>query len=332
MNFAEAGILDATTLKDYLHCPRKYYYRHVRGLAEETTGMALYFGIAVHEGLELAYKWLKDNPHSEWDAALVQAAKDRARSYYETSVDPDVLLTEDLRTPGKLDAVLHAYFNKYVLEPFTVVEVERPFYINVNHDGSYVDAGWDTSPWLTAPTHRGLLENRKPVGGWSWVGRMDLVVNWDGGLRVIDHKTTWQMGVNFGNQWSPEAQMAGYIQALELLFEGQVPVFGAAINAIQVAKTQHGLGRYFTTRRADELEVHRRSLKAWTDVIKRDEIYPQNTTACNLYNKDCPYKGLCQQYPLPDTQLAPDEVPPGYVYSVWSPLDHLIKKGGGEGA
>jgi hypothetical protein len=142
------------------------------------------------------------------------------------------------------------------------------------------------------------------------------------------------MGVSFGNQWSPEVQMAGYTQALELLVdEGQLDgsVHGAAINAIQVAKTMHGMGRFFTTRRGDELEAHRLSLKAWTNMIEMEEVYPQNTTSCSAYG-ECPYKNLCLQYPLPEAQMLEGEVPPGYVHSVWSPLDHLIKKGAGEDA
>jgi hypothetical protein len=311
MNFAETNVLDASTLNDYQHCARRYYWRHVRGWSKTMPALALHFGTALHEGMDVAYTWLMDNPAKAFPADIIEAAKARAKAVYSSKVDPDLLVTEELRTEGKLDTMFSAYFSKYPRETFRVLAVERPFALGVTATG-YTTADWDG---LTA------TDNRL----FSWVGKMDLLTDWDYGIMPVDHKTTTMMGANFDKQWSPNVQMAGYIQAAELLYPGR-RIAGAIINALQVAKTRATQDRVVTTRRPDQLEQHHTSLLGWTNLIRNDTIYPQNTTSCTAYG-ECPFLELCLRHP--NAVNEPDlDPPPGYVLETWNPIEHIEK---GEG-
>jgi hypothetical protein len=331
MNFAETCILDASTLKDYLHCPRRYYWRHIRSWTKDVPALPLHFGSAVHHGLEHAYKWLQDaqarDPRTNTIVAeVIEASILEARAYYDANVDPEILATEELRTLGKLDAILTGYFTKHATEPFKVVAVESPFHLTFV-GGEITGAGWGTPKQAYSA---GSI-------GFAWVGRMDLVTKWDYGLITIDHKTTSVMGAGYGNQWSPEVQMGGYITALHhlpgvqnpgipLTAERRTHVNGAMINALQVAKTISGLGRFSTTRRPEELAEHAATVVSWANRIAADTTYPQNTTSCNAYG-ECPYLALCVRHPSPVGKETSIPLEPGYKIDNWSPLDAAEAKG-----
>jgi hypothetical protein len=154
---------------------------------------------------------------------------------------------------------------------------------------------------------------------------MDLLIKWDYGIMPLDHKTTTGMGGNFGAQWNPNVQMAGYIQAAILLYPGE-SVQGAMINALQVAKTRAEQRRFITTRRPDELAQHHTSLVQWATLIETDTVYPQNTTSCQAYG-ECPFLELCTRHPNPvgDPTIG---VPHGYKEEIWNPITHI--EGGGD--
>lgn len=49
-------IWDATSLGTFRECPKKYYLQVIRGYTTKRAALALDFGIALHEGLELYYR------------------------------------------------------------------------------------------------------------------------------------------------------------------------------------------------------------------------------------------------------------------------------------
>jgi CRISPR/Cas system-associated exonuclease Cas4 (RecB family) len=301
--------LDATTLKDYMSCPRKYYWRHERGIIPDTIGIALSFGLAVHEGLEHAYKWLKDNPGEEWTPSIVRESLAAAERTFAEHAMPDLLVTESLRTPGKLLNLMADYFAHYPGEAFEVVDVERAFALGVSRTG-FTGAAY---------SHKVPDDGRM----FSWVGKMDVVVRWPYGLTVIDHKTTKQLGYSFADKWNPDTQMTGYVAALRALYPDE-KIHGAMINAIQVAKTKSEVVRVPTTRTEGQLTQFHTSIVAWADRIMEDKVFPMNTQACDMYGA-CPYRDLCIRYPNPvdneDIPAAPD----GYRVEVWDPHKRLME-------
>lgn len=343
MDFRKTRILDATTLKDYLHCPRRYYWAHVRNWKKDMPAMALHFGIAFHEGMAVLYEWLKRHPGKQFIQGLVYLSEDRlhvyylkkeipadadldrldkvplveaakmvALAHYRLKVGPDELISEAVRTPGKLMELLQEYVDAHPSEPgFTVLEVERPFALGVTADG-YTTAEFqaDDTGGLIIPDDGRLF---------TWVGKMDLITKWSYGIMPMDHKTTSQLGMTYDEQWNPEVQMGGYVATAGTMF-GPDNIYGACINAVQVAKKKE-MRRIMTTRTEDQLVQHHTSIVAWAQRIDSEKHFPQNTTACSVYG-GCPYLELCRRHPNP----VGDETiirPPEYVEEIWNPVEHI---------
>jgi hypothetical protein len=319
-------LLDNSTLSDYQHCARRYWWRHEMSLAPGFPSIALGFGLAYHEAMDVAYTWLQANPGQPFTQDIVNRARIKARESYALHVPEDAALTEELRTSGKLDSLLVKYFKQYAHEPFTVLGTEQSFALALTatgHAGVITDApGPEVLDWAADMQRDGL----DPV--LLWIGRMDLVVDWSG-IRTIDHKTTSAMGANWAKQWSPNTQFAGYIAVLEQLYDHH-RVNGAVINGVQVAKTLSAMVRHPTTRRPDELAEFHRTVTTWARHIQADTVYPMNTTSCTAYG-ECPYRQLCLRFPAApcqDKNLLLASVGTEYKIETWSPLDRAAIPGG----
>jgi len=87
---------DASSVKTYLECPRKYYWQYVRHKVPFNEPTALSFGRAIHEGL---YVW-----YTTWDEE--QALNEFHKHWQDTS-------DEYLRTAERGENLLRGYFKKY---------------------------------------------------------------------------------------------------------------------------------------------------------------------------------------------------------------------------
>lgn len=319
MNVKESLLVDATTTKSYLACPRKYFYEHILNWKPQVPGIALAFGLATHAALEVAGKWQMANPKKTLPTEVIDEARNEGQRIYKQETTEQELNTEELRTPGKLDQLLCGYFSVYPYEAWKVISVEQPFNLGVTASG-----------YTSADFNGGIIPDDGRL--FSWVGKMDLIVEWPYGLSAVDHKTTSQLGPSFDDQWSPEIQMAGYIQALEIMERGtEKPrvVQGAMVNALRVVKTtpkqvSENFRRVPTTRRPDELKAHHDSLLGWVERMVDEKRYPQNTTSCSNYG-GCPYLELCRRDPNP-VGRANAVVPPGFKHEVWNPIEHINKQ------
>lgn len=326
--------LDNSTLSDWCHCPRRYWWRHELGITPGFPSISLGFGLAFHEAMDVAYRWLAQHPGEAWTPDITAKARVAAREAYARHVPPDAALTEELRTAGKLDTLLTKYFSTYPREPFTVLDVEMSFALAVTQ-GGYAGAITNATPtgiqaWAAEvqrdrPSQDGILVDDPLM--LLWLGRMDLVVDWSG-IRTIDHKTTAVMGLNWAKQWAPNTQMSGYLATLEQLFDHH-RVTGAVINGVQVAKTMHGMTRHPTTRRPDEMRAFHKSITAWAQAISTDTTFPMNTTSCTAYG-ECPYRDLCNRYPLApdmDRRLLLASLGDDYRVETWNPLEKTTAGG-----
>jgi hypothetical protein len=313
-------ILDATTLKDYLHCPTRYWWRHVKCWVPDKTEFALHFGLAVHAGLEIMYKWIKRHPGKNIREGAVtitldgekcempvrQAVLAKALEVYNAHVPEDQLQFEELRTSGKLVEVLTAYMNMYGHETFFVLSVEEAFALGVTATG------------YTTAQYKGTIPDDGRL--FSWVGKMDIVADLGGYVLPMDHKTTRMLGPSFAQQWQIDVQMSGYTQVAKLLYPGkQIP--GAMINAIQVAKSKSDFERVLANRNEAQLSAHHHDLLCWTERLGNDTEFPQNSTSCGAYG-NCPYVRLCLRYPNP-SKIAKLPLEDGFREDTWNPMTRL---------
>lgn len=169
------------------------------------------------------------------------------------------------RTLEKGTRILKGYAVKYADEPFKVLENECPFEI-------------------TMPN------------GLVYIGRRDRVIDWDGAIRVLEHKTSSQLGFSTFNAYNPNMQILGYIFSARQKYPS---CYAAVVDILQVAKTKEDYARKVETRTDDEIAQFP---KLFNDIaqdvnesIEKNRFVP-NYSLCTYYG-ECPYRRICMQSP-----------------------------------
>ena len=215
--------LDNTILKAIATCSTRALMQYAYGLRSREARTPLTAGIAFHEAL--AHYLIHSEP-----VAAVQVFEQTYRPYAEeqhiTSADryswqncAAILAEWIVRNPPH---VLNAAFR---IDP-TLVEVGFMWPLL---DGDTCGCG---APLDAAVHQSGGCQPWAPI----FVGRMDAIVHdhTQGGLYVLDHKTTGRLDSRFLRSFTNDSQLSGYVFAAQQ--HTQQPVHGAIINAIEVKK------------------------------------------------------------------------------------------------
>ena len=182
--------------------------------------------------------------------------------------DPD----DDKRTPVMGCWILKNYHEKYQDQPFKVLSTEQEFTIDL--------------PW-----HKKLI------------GRIDKIIEWDGAMWVMDHKTTSSLGDAYMKMHTPNMQFTGYVYAANKLgFKCQ----GVLVDAILVAKglleassraKLTPLRRDFAYRSAGDIEEYLRTIydiQQDIELCENSNWWYPNHASCTDYG-ECPYRKICKE-------------------------------------
>lgn len=303
--------IDNFALTTHQACPAKYDLRMNQGWTSRRKSGALGFGAAFHEGLSVWYK-LWDRPTEERLMAGVKAITEN----WDTSVPVD-----DYRTMEKCVDTFLEYVKAYPSENFRpVMGAEGPL-IEINFT---IDTGM-TLPCFECGQEAGnsLMGTKAEldIAGFteedyascSFVGHLvfhtecpncgamlepieyggifDGLVEFNGTVYVLEHKTTSQMGAYYFNQFKPNNQVSGYVWAAGLLSGKKVG--GAVINAICTRKTgKPEFKRQITTRSQSDIDKWLFDIYTECVNIKQHEKmghWPFRTISCQQY-------GACEFY------------------------------------
>jgi len=129
-------------------------------------------------------------------------------------------------------------------------------------------------------------------------GKLDRVVEFNGDLFVMDHKTTTLgLGEYYWKQFTPNNQMTLYTLAGKIVFDA--PIKGVIVNAAQILvggtvferniiyRTQEQLDEWL-----DDLGFHLRRAEEYA----REDYWPHNDTACDKY-RGCEFREVCGKTP-----------------------------------
>ena len=301
---------DNTRISAYRTCPRLYYLRHVRHLTPEHTGIALCFGLAWHDAMDVVWPML--NKGTNPDDVLPPAMYKWKLSWEESGLNftPDLAQQEKygIRTPGIAAEMLHNYMveRKEFIQDCEILTVEEPFAVNLYPGSSDV----------------------------KYVGRLDKVVRHpQHGIIIIEHKTTSAYAKASGfrsdyiTSWSPNSQIDGYLHAGHMLYGKDVS--GIWIDAALVHKTVHNKFRFIPIdRQFEQLDVWLHETRDWIKRIEDEKEradaspyggYAKNTGNCSMYG-GCAYRDICKFVAKPHTR-GNDFV--GYKVKKWEPFDVL---------
>jgi putative RecB family exonuclease len=246
--------VSVSALQSYLKCPSQFAHRYLRKTPIENRPGALAFGSAMHAALARYYSALRDGVAAPVADEMAQTFRDVWQR--EAESDPPLLLGEhetvDILTDTGM--AMLAEFAAQVVAPATVTDVEMPFAVEVDKDGTRL------------------------------VGVLDAVVrDEDGAYRILEHKTA-------GRRWTSDRlasdlQLSAYNLAAPLLGLGN-----AAVDVQLLLKTKKPAFEVLHTARTD---ADRRDLVATvsgvTKAIKAGAFYPVRDWHC----RGCAYAGAC---------------------------------------
>lgn len=193
---------------------------------------------------------------------------------------------------------------------------------------NYADKYRD-QPWKLLQSETAFSEELP--NGKRLMGRVDKIIEWDGVLWVVDHKTTSQLGAQFFKMASPSLQFPGYVWAARKM---GYPVVGVVVDAILVAKgllESSSRARLTPLARYDEY-MSDALMKDWmrtvTEIQESIDLsldegrWTPNFDACTYYG-ECPYRRVCCE----DRDLWERILKMDYVVDFW----HPNKEGGKDG-
>lgn len=206
-------LIDNSTLETLNTCPRAMQYSKLHRRISSGNKPSLNFGSAIHKALEYRYLHHRNKPA---DASLLEAQALEILKHFDTSPAEE----DDYRTSNWAIELIKKYNDAYKVEPFNLLVDDKD---KILCELSFALPLFDF-------VHEGLpFEKSIPV---IYIGRIDLAVQWDGGVWILDHKTTSMLGAQYFESMSMSAQQLGYVWAFQELTKQKCQ--GFVINAIRV--------------------------------------------------------------------------------------------------
>lgn len=308
--------IDNSTLEVFTTCPRQaeYYVCQKKEKAGERS--ALKFGGIVHKILEARYAAPTGFVSIETEQKMVAVCESEFASYIPS--------LEDYRNYGTAVNLIKEYNSFYPSEPFKVLALDSKPLIEVPfacHLGTI-----EVNAELTVRQPDGFISLRYikdlPI---MWQGRIDMIVEHEGRLYLVDHKTTSMMGPTYFREFELSSQFRGYTWAAQQLL-GR-PIAGAIINALGIRKpTKTGKAIEFERK---TITFTPEALSEWqadtlhivTDFIEmtRRQHMPQHTKWCVGKYGMCQFFDVCT---LPSDQRQQLLSTGDYKAVTWNPLSN----------
>lgn len=208
-------IFDSSMLGSFKSCPQLFKKTYIDQWKPKEPSVHLHAGAAFAKGLEVARtSFYVDGATAE--DAIGAGLKALIESYGEFECPAD-----SAKSLERMCGALEFYFANYPLTPedsvpYTLPGGKRGIEFSFSHP----------LPILHPVTGNPLL----------YVGRMDAIIHYAGGVYICDEKTTTQLGASWSRQWDLRAQFTGYAWGCQ---QAGIRVEGAIIRGISILKTKY---------------------------------------------------------------------------------------------
>jgi len=278
---------DSTSLSYLKTCPRLYQYIMIEGWAGRDESIHLRFGIEYHQALQ-DYDTSRANGVKHEDAI-----HDTIRALHSRVWDwiPDrTSRAGKYKNRESIVGLVVDYLDHFANDPATTFildsgqpAVELSFRFELD---------WGPQAAITSD----LRDNGQP---YLLSGHLDRVVDYQGGLYVMDRKTSLStLSGHWMKQWTPSNQMTLYSYAGQLVLKS--PIKGVIIDAAQVLlEKPNAFMRGFANRTPDQLDEWVQDLRYWLALAESyatQNYWPQNDTACQKFG-GCMFQEVCSRSP-----------------------------------
>ena len=197
------------------------------------------------------------------------------------------------RTHAVGTKLLQLYATKYEHESFKVLKTELSFTVDI------------------------------PNTDIKLMGRIDKIIDWDGVVYVLDHKTTSRLGYEFFYKIKPNMQFDGYVYAAKKL---GYDCKGIVLDALLVAKglivpsqlsRLTPLARDISIRSEHDINRYLSNIESiLTDMNNcyNSNLWYENTESCCNFIQ-CPYRSICKE----NTDIHERIIAMDYIEEPWSP-------------
>lgn len=292
-------IIDASKIKLYQTCPRKFLYRHLFGWDLDVDNLNLVFGEAWHRAQEKLLIDLRTNGMYTKEG-VIAAYEDHFKPYYDEHYGPEMDLANSPKNSGNAMQALMEYVEEYAGDNFEVLETELHGVIPISDDRT-----------LTF--------------------RMDGLVRTDKGIVVMEHKTSKMYSDAWASQWATSIQIDIYYLALHAMYGEDA--YGITVNGSVFRKKGNMHTRIPIRKTPSMLEDCLQNVHAWLDRHDHDlEVLQQQTVddqtlisfpkcgeSCTKWNRLCEYHPFCTAWTNP-LQKA-DKPPIGFIQDFWNPIE-----------
>lgn len=293
-------VLDSTLISAYKSCPRKFWLEYINHWKSKTPSVHLHAGASFAKGLEVArnaywsgvaeipvrVEYAGDNgPAWRLDWRSQPCAPGNAVESENLGMVALLAAYGDFQCPedsaksaSRMAGALEFYFDNYPLgqdgaEPIILPSGKRGIEIS-----------------FAEPLALKHPETGNPL---LYCGRLDMAVNYAGGIYGEDDKTTSSLGASWSKQWDLRSQFTGYCWGLGKI---GTPLTGFLVRGISILKTKYDHQMAITYRPAwmiDQWEemTHRTvqdMLRDWEQQYWR----PDFDHACTDYG-GCSFRQSC---------------------------------------
>jgi hypothetical protein len=267
---------DSTTIGALKTCPRLYYLSIIEGWQPKNENIHLRFGIECHTALQ-SYdirRALGDNH----DDALASVVSDMIQRIEDWDPDRDTK-AGNYKNPNTLLQLVIDWIDHYKDDPAKTY---------LRQDGT-------PAVELSFRFELGLGPAAAPDQPYIICGHLDRVVEFNGQLMIVDHKTTTTtLSQYYFDQYEPHNQMTLYTLAGKIVLDA--PIRGVIIDAAQIKLSDpNTFQRGFTYRTQDQLDEWAESLIVYLDQAESyaiSGVWPMNDSSCDKYG-GCKFREIC---------------------------------------
>jgi len=263
---------DATSIEYLKRCPRLYQYKMREGYVSNEENVHLRFGAEVHTAFHQYQLLVADG--IEHDEAVFHTIRELL--YRVEDWNPD-----------------HKYKNRFFLIRSVIRYLDK--YVD---DNAKTVIQSNNKPAVELSFTFELDYGPTPDQPYVICGYLDRVVDFQGEIFVMDHKTTTTTpSAYYWNQFEPNTQMTLYTLAGKIIF--QTNIKGVIIDSGQLLMDDTRFSRGITYRTQDQLEEWLVDLDIWLRHAKEyaeNNYWPMNDTACDKYG-GCKFREICSKSP-----------------------------------
>lgn len=272
---------DSTSIGLFKTCPRLYEYTMVRGYTSKKDNLHLRFGAEFHLALQ-NYATCKNEgfSHDEavWEAMF--CLQQRLATDPLPEGDEKAMKYKSLDSLRQLVIDYLDYYERDPAKTYVMADGKPAQELSFRFELDFGPTAAEGQPYILC-------------------GHIDRVVDFNGQLMVLDHKTTTTtLGSYYFNQYEPHNQMSLYTLAGKVVLN--TPVKGVIIDGAQILLVaENRFIRGFTYRTQEQLEEWLLSLSfllGYAEACAEENYWPMNDTACDKFG-GCKFREICSKSP-----------------------------------